>query len=203
MVCFCPCHHLIATCLSNISSHTRGISCIDSNGFLISPNASVDHGWDEAASATHGSEGTFDPNSFLFLSPLSYHDFDDPDHGMPELLSGRMVTMPLCWIRLTPLLVLPRMASRHRRWWRWYRPPRHWVKGSHVYLHRRGFCNYRPRNSHHRGKQWWKRWKLSAEKTALVPIRPPQSSIGHSRRRFKSGQLPSMTRVDICTRVAT
>ncbi len=87
MVCFCPCHHLIATCLSNISSHTGGISCIDSNGFLISPNASVDHGWDEAASATHGSEGTFDPNSFLFLSPLSYHDFNDPDHGMSELLS--------------------------------------------------------------------------------------------------------------------
>jgi hypothetical protein len=40
-------------------------------------------------------------------------------------------------------------------------------------------------------------------KTALVPIRPPQSSIGHSRRRFKSGQLLSMTRVHICTRVAT
>ena len=77
----------ITTCLSNISSHTGGISCIDSNGFLISPNASVDHGWDEAASATYGSEGTFDPNSFLFLSPLSNHDFDDPDHGMPELLS--------------------------------------------------------------------------------------------------------------------
>jgi hypothetical protein len=44
---------------------------------------------------------------------------------------------------------------------------------------------------------------LSAEKTALVPIRSPQSSIGHSRRRFKSGQLLSMTRVHICTRVAT
>ncbi len=76
----------IATCLSDTSSRTGGI-CIDSNGFLISPNASVDRGWDEAASATLGSEGTFDPNSFLFLSPLSNHDFDDPDYGMPELLS--------------------------------------------------------------------------------------------------------------------
>ncbi|KAL3780255.1 hypothetical protein ACHAW5_003264 [Stephanodiscus triporus] len=77
----------IATCLSNISSRTGAVSCIDASGFLISPAASVDRGWDGAASTAVSSEGTFDPNSFLFLSPLSNNDFDEPDYGMPELLS--------------------------------------------------------------------------------------------------------------------
>ena len=37
--------------------------------------------------STDRSESTFDPNSFLFLSPLSNADMDDPDYGMPDLLS--------------------------------------------------------------------------------------------------------------------
>lgn len=38
-------------------------------------------------STVSSKSGTFDPNSFLFLSPLSDHDVDDPDYGMPLLLS--------------------------------------------------------------------------------------------------------------------
>ena len=74
----------MASCPSDTSSQTGAKSRIDTNGFLISPNASFDREWGGVAG---GSDGTFDPNSFLFLSPLSNHDFDDPDHGMPELLS--------------------------------------------------------------------------------------------------------------------
>ncbi|KAL3823514.1 hypothetical protein ACHAXA_010836 [Cyclostephanos tholiformis] len=78
---------IVAQCLSDVSSQTGTKSRIDANGFLVSPNSSFDRGWDGAASATVGSDGTFDPNSYIFLSPLSNHDFDDPDYGMPDLLS--------------------------------------------------------------------------------------------------------------------
>jgi len=85
----------ISTCHSNISSLaacSSQISCIDEKGFLVSPSASVDPSENDAdaiaeCSSTAGSEGSFDPNSFLFLSPLSNTDRDDPDYGMPELLS--------------------------------------------------------------------------------------------------------------------
>ena len=64
------------------SAH-RPSECIDRNGFLVSPTASVNGDVD----GDHRSEDLFDPNSFLFLSPLSTADMDDPDYGMPDLLS--------------------------------------------------------------------------------------------------------------------
>lgn len=87
-------HPPIFTCLSN-SSHAGTVSCIDASGFLISPSISIDRvgsdgdgggGGAISSSITVSSESAFDPNSFLFLSPLSNHDFDDVDYGMPELL---------------------------------------------------------------------------------------------------------------------
>ena len=89
-----PPHPPISTCLSN-SSHAGTVSCIDASGFLISSNISIDRvgsdgdgggGGAVSSSITVSSESAFDPNSFLFLSPLSNHDFDDVDYGMPELL---------------------------------------------------------------------------------------------------------------------
>ena len=88
-------HQHLSTALSNISSP---VSCIDSDGFLISPTTSLDNVETMALStigSTTGNNGSdtgttttaFDPNSFLFLSPLSNHDMDDPDYGMPDLLS--------------------------------------------------------------------------------------------------------------------
>lgn len=98
--------------LSNIVPTAAVESCnsmIDGGGFLISPTpASIHRRWDEedsrqedvasssqrilptvgsAVSSEGGGSSAFDPNSFLFLSPLSDHDLDDPDYGMPFLLS--------------------------------------------------------------------------------------------------------------------
>ena len=99
--------------LSNISLPATAVdeSCnsIDGDGFLISPSsASIHRRWNEedgrrgdivsspktamlptvgSALSSEGGGSTFDPNSFLFLSPLSDHDLDDPDYGMPFLLS--------------------------------------------------------------------------------------------------------------------
>ncbi len=98
--------------LSNISLPTTAADesySVDGNGFLNSPSsASVHRRWDEedgrrgdvaslskaamlptvgSALSSEGGGSTFDPNSFLFLSPLSDHDLDDPDYGMPFLLS--------------------------------------------------------------------------------------------------------------------
>ncbi|KAL7544099.1 hypothetical protein ACHAWF_009062 [Thalassiosira exigua] len=81
----------ISTCLSNVSSthNNSAVSCIDENGFLVSPTTSMDAALSIAGSIGAGSEldEPFDPNSFLFLSPLSNADMDDPDHGLPDLLS--------------------------------------------------------------------------------------------------------------------
>eukprot|EP00578_Thalassiosira_sp_NH16_P010381 CAMPEP_0181107316 /NCGR_PEP_ID=MMETSP1071-20121207/17023_1 /TAXON_ID=35127 /ORGANISM="Thalassiosira sp., Strain NH16" /LENGTH=975 /DNA_ID=CAMNT_0023190827 /DNA_START=107 /DNA_END=3034 /DNA_ORIENTATION=+ len=98
----------IRACPSTVSHGSTGaISCIDGDGFLISPTTSIDRTLDTSGPAgaanaaaavghaccistvgsTDRSESTFDPNSFLFLSPLSNADMDDPDYGMPDLLS--------------------------------------------------------------------------------------------------------------------
>ncbi|KAL9186859.1 hypothetical protein ACHAXT_010579 [Thalassiosira profunda] len=74
-----------------VGSPISPVSCIDENGFLLSPSASVaslEALKASSVASTVGSDGEpFDPNSFLFLSPLSHHDNDDPDYGMPALLS--------------------------------------------------------------------------------------------------------------------
>lgn len=93
------------------TSSTAAASCnsIDGEGFLISPASGIHRRWNEeedgrggdiasssqaailptvgSAVSSEGGGSTFDPNSFLFLSPLSDHDVDDPDYGMPFLLS--------------------------------------------------------------------------------------------------------------------
>lgn len=96
------------------TSSTAAASCnsIDGDGFLISPSSAsgIHRRWNEeedggggdiassssqaailptvgSAVSSEGGGSTFDPNSFLFLSPLSDHDVDDPDYGMPFLLS--------------------------------------------------------------------------------------------------------------------
>ncbi len=68
------------------SAH-RPSECIDRNGFLVSPAASVDGDGDVDGDHYGSEDNSFDPNSFLFLSPLSTADMDDPDYGMPDLLS--------------------------------------------------------------------------------------------------------------------
>jgi hypothetical protein len=62
------------------SSVLSPVSCIDEDGFLLSPATSLDnvlsHPGDMALSTVGSNLGSeeFDPNSFLFLSPLSNHD---------------------------------------------------------------------------------------------------------------------------------